>query len=334
MKNKDEGSLALGTKKFQEKTKRWKVTLLQKRFIYENLVDKKKLSLKKEIIIERSCPNCKKKKNNTLFIKDFFNYRKCSNCSLIYVSPILKEKNIIQLYKNSSYSNSWGKILSNKIEYKFNQKKFDNLLLDIKRITQVKGKALDVGCAVGQFLDTLKKDGWDTYGIELNDQERRASQKKKHVVYDKKIELNYLPEKKFDLVSILEVLEHVYSPTHVIKSINKVLKKDGLLVVIVPNVGSLAANIMQSRCNMFLGMSHITMFNPLTLKNLIEKHSFKQVYCSSITSEINVINNYLNMEDPYLGSSKKKNILLKNWSEKKILKELKGYKIKAIYKKI
>ena len=30
---KDEGNLVLGTKKFQEKTKRWKVTVLQKKFI-------------------------------------------------------------------------------------------------------------------------------------------------------------------------------------------------------------------------------------------------------------------------------------------------------------
>ncbi len=334
MKNKDEGSLVLGTKKFQEKTKRWKVTLLQKNFIYENLVDKKKLDLKKNIIIERSCPDCNKKENFILFTKDFFKYRKCRFCNLIYVSPILRESNLINLYKNSSYSNSWGKILSNKIEIKFNQKKFDNLLKDIKKITKNKGKVLDIGCAVGQFLDTLKKDGWDTYGIELNDQERKIAQKKKHQIYDQKIEENYLPRKNFDLVSILEVLEHVYNPKQVIKSIYKILKKNGLLVVIVPNADSLAANIMQSRCNMFLGMSHITMFDSKTLKNLIEKFSFKQIYCSSITSELNVINNYLNMEDPYLGQSKKKNFLLKNWSENKILKELKGYKIKAIFKKI
>ena len=44
---KDEGNLVLGTKKFQEKTKRWKVTVLQKKFIQDNFVDKKKLDLKK-----------------------------------------------------------------------------------------------------------------------------------------------------------------------------------------------------------------------------------------------------------------------------------------------
>ena len=82
------------------------------------------------------------------------------------------------MYKNSSYSNSWGKILSNKTEYKFNQKKFDNILKDIKKVTKSKGKLLDVGCAVGQFLDTFKKDGWKTFGIELNDFERKISQKK------------------------------------------------------------------------------------------------------------------------------------------------------------
>ena len=35
MKNSDEGSLTLGTKKFQQKTKRWKVTILQRKFIYD-----------------------------------------------------------------------------------------------------------------------------------------------------------------------------------------------------------------------------------------------------------------------------------------------------------
>ena len=43
----DEGSLKLGSKNFQKKTNRWKVTLLQKKFIYENLIDKKTLKLKR-----------------------------------------------------------------------------------------------------------------------------------------------------------------------------------------------------------------------------------------------------------------------------------------------
>tara|TARA_B100001989_G_scaffold194919_1_gene143634 strand:+ start:1204 stop:2202 length:999 start_codon:yes stop_codon:yes gene_type:complete len=331
---KDEGNLVLGTKKFQEKTKRWKVTVLQKKFIQDNFVDKKKLDLKKKLVLNRKCPNCKKDEKFLLFTKDFFKYWKCEKCGLVYVSPVLKENEIIKMYKNSSYSNSWGKILSNKTEYKFNQKKFDNVLKDVKKITKSKGKLLDVGCAVGQFLDTFKKDGWKTFGIELNDFERKISQKKGHKVFDKKIEANFLPNNSFDLVSILEVLEHVYDPEEVIKSIHKVLKKNGFLIIIVPNVESLAASVMQSRCNMFLGMSHITMFSPLTLKNFVEKFSFKQVFCSTITSELNVINNYLNMKDPYLGVSNNTHHFLKKWSEKKILNSLKGYKIKAIFKKI
>lgn len=334
MKRSDEGSLVLGTKNFQKKTKRWKVTYLQKKFIYENFVDKNKLDLKKNLVQKRKCPNCKSKLNFILFTKDYFKYRKCERCSLIYVSPILKEKEIIKLYKDSLYSNAWGKILSNKTEYKFNQNKFDNILRDVKKITNKKGKLLDIGCAVGQLLDTFKRDDWETHGIELNNLERKISQKKNHIVYDRKIEDDYLPEKSFDLVSILEVLEHVYDPLKVIKSISKIIKKNGLLIIIVPNVESLAANIMQSRCNMFLGMSHITMFSTHTLKSLVEKFSFKQIFCTSITSELNVINNYLNLQDPYLGESKKKHFLLRDWNEKKILKNNKGYKIKAIFKKI
>ena len=40
------------------------------------------------------------------------------------------------------------------------------------------------------------------------------------------------------------------------------------------------------------------------------------------------------MKDPYLGVSNNTHHFLKKWSEKKILNSLKGYKIKAIFKKI
>ena len=46
---------------------------LTKKFIYENLIDKKTLKLKKELVIKRNCACCKKN-NNFLFIeKDFLN---------------------------------------------------------------------------------------------------------------------------------------------------------------------------------------------------------------------------------------------------------------------
>lgn len=338
MKNSDEGSLTLGTKKFQQKTKRWKVTILQRKFIYDNFVDKRSLDLKKNLIQKRSCPMGETKKSCkgsfNLFTKDFFTYKKCPSCNLIYVSPALKESKLIKLYKNSSYSNSWGKILSNKTEVKFNQNKFNNLIKDIKKIKNIKYKVLDIGCANGQFLDTCKTNGWDTYGLELNDSERKEALKKGHIVYNRKIDSNFIKKESFDLITLLEVLEHVHNPSKVIKSIWKALKFNGLLVIIVPNADSLASNIMQSRCNMYLGMSHITMFDPNTLKNFMSKHFFKQIYCSTITSELSVINNYLNMQDPYLGNSKVKNSLLKKWNDKNILKKMKGYKIKAIFKKI
>ena len=131
-KKSDEGSLVLGSKKFQKKTKRWKVTQLQKQFIYDNFVNKKKLELKSNLIEKRNCPICNKNNSFILFEKDFFKYKKCINCALVYVSPALKEKEIVKMYQNSKYSNSWGKILSNKIERKFNQNKFDIIVKEIK----------------------------------------------------------------------------------------------------------------------------------------------------------------------------------------------------------
>ena len=331
---KDEGSLVLGSRNFQAKTKRDRHATIVKE-ISESFIDSNNKELKKELLKKRNCPLCKKSPKNSqiLFVKDGFYYRKCKSCMLVYVSPVLKDEVLKKAYAESEYSKSWMEVLLTPIEQRFNQPKFDRGIMEIERICGSKGKILDVGCAVGQFLLAAKNSGWEAIGLELNKKGYKYCESLDFEVVNKPLTDNLFPPETFDAVSMWEVLEHVPYPREIIKCIYKILKPNGVLLIVVPNRDALAARVLQEKCNLFFGMGHINMFNNHTLSNLLKEENYNISHCSTFTSEISVINNYLNYEHPYFGECQEIHPLFSVLTEEYILKNLLGYKLKIIARK-
>lgn len=130
-----------------------------------------------------------------------------------------------------------------------------------------------------------------------------------------------------------EVLEHVLDPRQIIQSSAHVVRPGGAILVAVPNVDSLAAQMMQEKCNMFRGTAHITMFNEDTLANLLDEEGFDVVHRSTFISEISVMNNYLGYDHPYLGDVQERHPIFSMLDEKYILENMLGYKLKLIGRK-
>jgi len=331
---KEEGSLAMGSKRFQKATKRG--DFMEKvANIIKSLVDPETGLLKDVLSRKRNCPICDEnpESSRVVFIKDGFHYRKCCKCNVVYVSPILKGGILEEMYRESDYARSWMEVLINPVEQQFNKPKFERGIKDIEEILQRKGKILDVGCAVGQFLAVCESFGWKATGIELNDEERAYCNNIGLKVLGEPLEDGLFPNESFDAVTMWEVLEHVSFPRQILQCIHKILKPGGVLLIVVPNVDSLAAQILQGKCNMFLGMSHITMFNDKTLTKLLEDERYEISHRSTLISEISVMNNYLNYEHPYLGETKNLHSIFRLMSEENIHKHLLGYKLKFIAQK-
>ena len=93
-------------------------------------------------------------------------------------------------------------------------------------------------------------------------------------------------ENSFDIVILAEVLEHLENPIEILKEINKVLKKDGRLLLTTPSSFSLYRLIRfwllsknpknKENYRKYLGASdHLQFFDPLSLCNLIESVGLK-----------------------------------------------------------
>lgn len=99
---------------------------------------------------------------------------------------------------------------------------------------------LDVGCGTGLFLKPLIAAGCtQLYGVDgpqdFTDRALSRGYKEVSVVADLNISPLPGPNENFDLVVCKDVFEHLLNPIHALSEISRVLKKDGLLLLHVPN---------------------------------------------------------------------------------------------------
>jgi len=94
---------------------------------------------------------------------------------------------------------------------------------------------LDAGCSHGSTLKNYKKHIAQLIGIDAD-----PNNIKKNKICDKVIigNLENLPfeNEKFDIIACQWVLEHLKNPNQVFKEFSRVLKKDGILMIITSNV--------------------------------------------------------------------------------------------------
>ncbi len=103
---------------------------------------------------------------------------------------------------------------------------------------QPRGRVLELGCGEGDYAKRLKDAGFDVLASDID---------KSRFKYDGEIEFTHcditktlpFPDKSFDYVLLLEVVEHLRNPYSVFPELNRVLKDGGSLVISTPNILSL-----------------------------------------------------------------------------------------------
>jgi SAM-dependent methyltransferase len=105
------------------------------------------------------------------------------------------------------------------------------------------GVLLDVGCAAGNFLYEMhRQGGWVVQGVEPNVEMATYAQN----YYGFDIHVGTLstfeaPAASFDVVTLWHVLEHMHYPRKNLEKIHQLLKPGGLLVFSIPNTNSIDA---------------------------------------------------------------------------------------------
>lgn len=142
---------------------------------------------------------------------------------------------------------------------------------------------LDVGCGNGAFVRHLADTGADAVGIEP----ARAVYER-YLAADPRFILGALErcsmERRFDVVTMLDVIEHVERPDRMVSAARTVLRNGGYVFVSTPDIGSRAARLSGRHWH-FMNRYHLSYFSRETLATLFANHGFELVDVRSMSKE-------------------------------------------------
>ncbi|HEX2914875.1 MAG TPA: class I SAM-dependent methyltransferase [Chloroflexia bacterium] len=171
---------------------------------------------------------------------------------------------------------------------------------------QPQDRLLDMGCGTGTYLATLRSYWQELYGVEVDEE---AAQQAKYLeglkIHTGDLLSAKFPSNFFDVVVMWHVLEHIANQAEVLLEINRILKPDGYLIIMVPNIASFEFKLFGINWKGLDLPRHLYHFSPTSLKGVLSQTGFKT---SRITTQIEPvileasIRNVFNLERPKAGT--------------------------------
>ena len=252
------------------------------------------------------CNCCNSKNINQVYDDSFFNLpvMKCMDCLFHFVMYEEDEKNM-QKYYNETY---WPvfrninnkKILDQKVDNAYLIKKLPSPIIKLIESTGVrkslaysqfrylksylKGKTLfEIGPGEGFILELFEKNNYNVFGME-------ASKENLNVISSKlrngKIEIGFAEDiskinKKFDVIILSHVLEHLVDFRKVLLNIKNLLVDDGIFFIEVPN----CKNFEMLEHSIYT-QPHLHHFTKLSLELLLEDLGFKIIKIDTFSANV------------------------------------------------
>lgn len=172
---------------------------------------------------------------------------------------------------------SEGKHYWQKTRYRLVQKK-------IRKYRANAGSLLDIGCGNGGLMEMLRKrvpslqkvDGMDGYPESLTNTRKRNPDAQ---LYLQDVSHGHWihTDTAYDVLTSLDVLEHLDHPEEALRRCRLLLKPDGIMVITLP-----ALHALWSERDYLLG--HRLRYNKLQARKLLEQSGFKVLECGYLFS--------------------------------------------------
>lgn len=233
------------------------------------------------------CPLCGGDDARQLSVqKGIYGVVKCRVCGLTYLCPRPTKRGIAAIYNEQYYKDpavGYPDYLKT-----FHQHRETILQIFDERLRAVSqfkrgGRILEVGCAYGLLLDYFRKHGWETYGVELSQTSARYAQDVMGLdVQNVPLKRAQFPDLFFDVILMLDVVEHLADHKSAFEVIRRILKDDGIVVVQVPYelfhwekvLQAIASGRRPGTIAPDAVPAHLCFFTPRTLRLMLEKHGF------------------------------------------------------------
>jgi len=140
------------------------------------------------------------------------------------------------------------------------------------------GRLLDIGAASGILVEEALMLGYEAEGIEPSRAFWETARKQNLPVH-----LGAFPhpdaDRHYDVVTLIDILEHVPEPVKMLKDVSGLIGRNGIGVVVTPDVESFAARIMGFKWWHFR-VAHINYFSRKTLLAALDEAGLRHLIVS------------------------------------------------------
>ena len=233
---------------------------------------------------KKLCPLCEAEANENNIVdiveniwENNKNVYECSNCKLYFIDEP-SQSEIEFLYNSDFYArnnNIIYKFIDAKMKYARALNRFNYMKKFIKKTDNL--NVLEIGASDGLLLSIFKKENFNVFGYELNENSRKDALKK----YDIKMKDDFLKDKnidknKYNIVIMSHILEHFTNPKYILNSVHNFIGggvNDILFIEIpyTPNYKIVSKDDMK----IFFETEHTVHFNEKNISLLMKECNFK-----------------------------------------------------------
>lgn len=210
-------------------------------------------------------------------------YRRCRDCHTLWAVDPPKSSEMEAVYADERYFTNpefnrggyhgYKDYLADREEI---EEKFDRVLERAEAVTPP-GRLLDVGSGPGLLLAAAAARGWEGVGVDLNPGAARMAARIGADVRVGTIEDAGFEDDDFDLVAMMDVLEHTDEPERMVAEAARVLRPGGVVSVLTPDAGSIITRLMGSRWPEAKRTDHFVLFSVQGLGELLRRHGLEPV---------------------------------------------------------
>jgi len=230
------------------------------------------------------CDNCGSCQSTFLFSgpdreHDFhgnFPVVECVQCGWLRQNPRPIATDLVQYYPDDY--NAYAKAIEDERGF---WNRWDRRYGMIKRCRSVerwvgKGRVLEVGCGTGIFLNEMRRRGWSVVGVEPNLYASNYARTRFGMeIFTGTLEEFSAPPESFDVIALWNVLEHLPTPAQDMRRMARALKKDGLLVMGIPNLESLDRRLFKECWRGWELPRHLYFFSRSGLETFLNQQGLK-----------------------------------------------------------
>ncbi len=221
------------------------------------------------------CPVCGGEDTPAAFVKYGFIYADCRTCGHLYVKNRLREEVLLGLYKASQTDKIDRQVKTASPQRDYWGLVYEKYLSFLGTLGIANRNALDLGCGAGTFLRHLKADtDFVPHGLDFCEdtfEDIVELTGRENYYYRLRMEDVDFGAKRFGLITLWGVLEHLVDPLSVLRCCAQALADGGRVMLLIPNVPSRAMRILGVQTPTLHPRGHINLYTDRSFALLCAK---------------------------------------------------------------